>query len=251
MFCQLYKTRAGKTTQIRKWRLDVFQHPLLLICLGGGGLLFWIPKSDRQRTLYFILYKTRAGRIAQIRNDVLMSSNILSSQYGLGPLCWKKTPLTINDSPIVEWDCDLEGDIAKICRRCNHHRSDNDVFQHPLLSISLSSCCASIVVCCKGNIEMKKECTCIYTNYRVRCVALVWIEISHKSCKVYSAANTGTMDDGTSTAFCTCTIDCTDLRNLIRVVSYSSNFLDIFLKLAVRGIKQHCSGSYFLGSNIL
>ena len=34
-------------------------------------------------------------------------------------------------------------------------------------------------------------------------------------------------------------------------LSYSSNFLDIFLKLAVRGIKQHCSGSYFLGSNIL
>ena len=95
---QLYKTRAGKTTQIRKWCLDVFQHPLLLIWLGG--LLFWIPNSDRQRTLYFILYKTRAGRIAQIRNDVLMASNILSIWLG-GLLCWKE------DIPKNKWltDC--------------------------------------------------------------------------------------------------------------------------------------------------
>ena len=87
----------------------------------------------------------------------------------------------------------------------------------------------------------------MYTNCRVRYVTLDWIEISHKSGKVYSAAAAGTTkDDGTSTASSTCTINCTDLRNLIRVVSKSSSFLDTFLKLAVRGIKQHCSGSSFM-----
>ena len=104
---QLNKTWAGKTAQIRKWCLDVFQHPLLLIWLGG--LLFWIPTDKEGYTLYFI----RLGLAGLHRSEMMSWWLPTSSQYALGAFCVeKKTFRTINDSPIVEWDCHLEEDIA-------------------------------------------------------------------------------------------------------------------------------------------
>ena len=184
------------------------------------------------------IYQSRAaGKTAQIRYRCLdVFQHPLLSIWLEGLLCWR------GGIPNNKWLTNCWMRLWFVSRKSAVVATTTDQI---MMSSKILSSQYDLEHCrvLQGKHWDKLSMVCI----SVVCIILVWIEISHKSGKVYSAAAAGTTkDDGTSTASSTCTINCTDLRNLIRVVSYSSSFLDTFLKLAVRGIKQHCSESSFM-----